>query len=60
MKKIHTLIELKNSGVKLDDQQLKLVSSLDEVVEKMENFMSADLLQQEQKEGQEDSDSEGE
>ena len=46
MRKINNLIELQNSGTKLDDQQLVLVNSLDDVVEKMEEFMKAELYEE--------------
>lgn len=43
MRKINNLIEIQNAGTELDDQQLALVGSLDEIVEKMEDFMNAEL-----------------
>lgn len=56
MRKINGLIEIQNAGTKLDDQQQALVSSLDEIVEKVENFMQAELEDEEddEEEGEED------
>ena len=54
MRKINGLIEIQNAGTKLDDQQQALVSSLDEIVEKVENFMQAELEDEEDDEEEEE------
>jgi hypothetical protein len=58
MRKINGLIEIQNAGTKLDDQQQALVSSLDEIVEKVENFMQAELEDEEDDEEEEEEDEE--
>ena len=39
MRKINDLIEFQRNGGELDDQQIDLVNSLDDVVDKMESFL---------------------
>jgi hypothetical protein len=60
MRKIDSLIESQKAGKELDDQQQALVSSLDEIVEKVEEFMSAELDKEEEGSEEEEEDDEDE